>query len=91
MSLASAVRLQRLSLRRGDLLLAAVIAIPVIGSLVFRAVHNRQPLVLLLIPAAFAPVFMRRSRPFAALLLAVIVASVLPDDASLALPALAVL
>lgn len=91
MSLAPAVLQQRLWQRRGDLLLAAVIGIAVIGSLGYRAVHYHQPLALLLIPPALAPVFMRRSRPLAALLLAVIVNSVIPSDGALALPALAVL
>ena len=91
MSLASTVRRQRLGQRRGDLLLAAVIAMAVTATLVYRAVHYHQPLALLLIPPALAPVFMRRSRPFAALLLAVIVTSVIPTDGALALPVLAVL
>lgn len=91
MSLASTVRRQRLWQRRGDLLLAAVIVIAVTATLVYRAVHYHQPLALLLIPPALAPVFMRRSRPFAALLLAVIVMSVIPTDGALALPVLAVL
>lgn len=90
MSLAPAVLQQRLWQRRGDLL-AAVIGIAVIGSLGYRAVHYHQPLALLLIPPALAPVFMRRSRPLAALLLAVIVNSVIPSDGALALPALAAL
>ena len=63
MSLASSARLTRLSLRRGDLLAAAAIAVPVILTLTYRAVHDHHPLLLLLAPPALAPVFLRDRRP----------------------------
>jgi signal transduction histidine kinase len=68
-----------------------VIALPVLASLAYRVFHYDQPLALLLAPAAFAPVFLRHDRPFAALLLAIAVRSAVPDAQALLLPALAVL
>jgi signal transduction histidine kinase len=77
--------------RRSDLLAAALIAVPVLASLIYRAIHDQQPLALLLIPAALAPILIRRQQPFAALALAVVVRSIYPQDDTLLLPVLAVL
>ena len=48
MSLARVVQLRRLSLTRRDSLVLGAVAVPVLGSLVYRAVHDHQPLVVLL-------------------------------------------
>jgi signal transduction histidine kinase len=91
MSPASALRLRRLSVRRSDVIATAVIAIPVISSLVYRAAQRDQPLVLLLVVAALGAVLLRDRQPVAALLVAIAVRSAIPDDQALVLPALAVL
>jgi signal transduction histidine kinase len=91
MSLAPVVHLRRLPFTRSDLLAAAVIAVPVLGALSFRTVHYHEPFALLLAPMALAAVLLRDRRPLGALLLAIVVKSVIPDNDALLLPALAVL
>jgi signal transduction histidine kinase len=91
MSLTSTAHPRRMTVRRGDLLAAALIAVPVLASLIYRAIHDGQPVALLLIPAALAPILIRGRQPFAALALAVVVRSIYPQDDTLLLPVLAVL
>jgi signal transduction histidine kinase len=91
MSLARRSRLPNLSAQRSDVFLALVLAVPVLGSLGYRAWHDDQPLLLLLLPAALAPIFMRRARPVAALVLAVAVRATMPSNQALELPVMAVL
>jgi signal transduction histidine kinase len=84
-------RFRQFSAQRADVVLALVVAVPVLGSLAARAGHNDQPLVLLLALGALAPIFMRRSRPGAALVLAVAVRAAVPSNDALELPVMAVL
>jgi signal transduction histidine kinase len=91
MFLAHQWRFRQFAAQRGDVLVALGVAVPVIGSLAVRAIHSGQPLVLLLSLGALAPIFLRRSRPGAALLLAVAVEAAIPDNRALLLPVMAVL
>jgi signal transduction histidine kinase len=91
MSLALSARLRRLSTSWGDVALITAIAALVTPSLVYRAVHGNEPWVLLLLAGAIPPLFLRNSRPLAALLLAIATRAVLPGNETLSLPVLAVL
>jgi signal transduction histidine kinase len=91
MSLARIERLREYVRRRGDLAAAIALGVPVIATLLFRAVHDDQPLALGLAVAALAPLFLRRRRPIESLLLATAAIAVLPDNQALLLPVLAVL
>jgi signal transduction histidine kinase len=91
MILARQWHFRQLAAKRSDLLLAIGMAIPVVGSLVAAAIRDHRPAYLLLSLAALAPIFLRRDRPVAALLLAVAVAVVMPDNRALLLPVMAVL
>ncbi len=77
--------------RRGDVLLALGLAIPVLGSVIADAIHTGQPVVLLLALAALLPILMRSDRPYAALALAVAAEAAMPDNRALSLPVMAVL
>jgi signal transduction histidine kinase len=83
--------IDRLSLARRDLELAAIVSIPVIAALSITAVHHHEPLVLLLALAAVVAVLWRERQPIPALLLAIVVTVAIPDDPVLLLPALMVL
>jgi signal transduction histidine kinase len=91
MSLALSARLRRLSTSGGDVALMVAIAALVTASLGYRAVHGNEPWVLLLLAGAIPPLFLRNSRPLAALLLAIAARAVLPGNETLSLPVLAVL
>lgn len=91
MSLARQWRSRQFAAQRGDALTALAVAIPVFSSLLLRAIRDGQPLVLLLIVGALAPIFVRRQRSSAALLIAVIVEAAMPDNRALVLPVMAVL
>ncbi len=91
MSLARRARLRQLAAQHSDLLVALVLAVPIVGSLVVRAGRDGQPGIVLLALGALAPIFLRRNRPTAALLLAVAIAAALPGNSALTLPVLAVL
>jgi signal transduction histidine kinase len=91
MLLARRWRFRQFVAQRSDVLLAAVLAVPVLGSLAWHAGHSHQPLVLLLGLGALAPIFLRGSRPGAALVLAVAVRAAMPSNEALELPVLAVL
>jgi signal transduction histidine kinase len=91
MSPAVSARLRRLSTSRGDVVLMAAIAAVVTTSLMFRAIHDDEPWVLLLLAGAIPPLFLRESRPLAALALATAARAVVPENDALLLPALAVL
>ena len=91
MSLARVVQLRRLSLTRRDSLVLGAVAVPVLGSLVYRAVHDHQPLVVLLGLAALLAVLLREREPLVALLVAVVLRGTIPDNQALLLPALVVL
>jgi hypothetical protein len=56
MSLVRVARFRPLSLHRSDVLVALVLAVPVVGSLVVRASRDDQPLVVPLALAAVAAV-----------------------------------
>jgi signal transduction histidine kinase len=70
--------------------MAAIGAIVTI-SLAYRAIHEDQPLALLLLALAVPPLFLRDRRPLAALLMALAARMVIPDNDALLLPVLAVL
>jgi signal transduction histidine kinase len=70
--------------------MAAIAAIVTI-SLAYRAIHQDQPLALLLLALAVPPLFLRDRRPLAALLMALAARMVIPDNDALLLPVLAVL
>jgi signal transduction histidine kinase len=91
MSPARRWRFRQFSAERSDVLLALVLAVPVLGSLGWNAGHNDQPLLLLLGPLALGSVFLRRTSPVAALLVTVAVWAVLPSDEALQLPVMAAL
>jgi hypothetical protein len=91
MSLARRWRLRTFAAERGDVLFAIALAVPVFGSLAWNASHYDQPLTLLLGLPAVGSIFLRRSRPVAALLIAVAVWAAIPSDQALQLPVMAVL
>jgi signal transduction histidine kinase len=91
MSLPSAARLRRLPLSRGDVLLGVVVAIPILGSLIYRARQEDQPLIALLALGAVFPLVLRRREPLLALALAIVLRATIPDNQALLLPALVVL
>jgi signal transduction histidine kinase len=84
-------RLRQLAIQPGDVLLAVVLAFPVVGSLAYQARHDNHPLALLLSLAVGAPILARRGRLAAGLLLAVAAQAVLPDNRTLLLPVMVVL
>ncbi len=84
-------RFRQFASHRGDLLVAVVLAFPVVGSLVYHARHDDQPLALLLSLAVVAPILARRGRPAAGLLLAVAAQAAMPDNRALLLPVMLVL
>jgi signal transduction histidine kinase len=81
---------RQITVRRSDVLVALLLAVPVIGSLVVRAGRDDQPIVLLLGLGVLAPILLRRNRS-AGLLLAVAVQAAMPDNRTLLLPVMAVL
>ena len=91
MSPAPIARISRLPLRRRDVALAAVVSVPVILALSITAAHRHEPFVLLLALAAVVAVLWRERQPIPALVLAIAVTLVIPDDPTLLLPALVVL
>jgi signal transduction histidine kinase len=84
-------RIRQFAPQRRDVVVAVVLAVPVLGSLVFRAGRNDQPVVLLLALGALVPIFLRRDRPQAALVLAVATDAAMPDNRALLLAVMAVL
>ncbi|MDX6658904.1 MAG: hypothetical protein QOH62_3697 [Solirubrobacteraceae bacterium] len=91
MSLALSARLRRLSTSWGDVALITAITALVTVTLVYRAIHEDEPWVLLLLAGSIPPLFLRNSQPLAALVLAIAARAVLPEVQTLLLPALAVL
>jgi signal transduction histidine kinase len=91
MSPARRWRFRQFSAERSDVLLAIALVLPVVGSLAWHARQDDQPLVLLLCVPALGSIFLRRSRPAAALLIAVAVRSAIPSNDALELPVMAVL
>jgi signal transduction histidine kinase len=89
--LALPVRLPARSPRLTDLAVAAVLALPVMGSLIARATRRDEPLVLLVGLVALAAIFLSRRRPVLALIVALAAAAALPGVGPLLLPALVVL
>lgn len=83
-------RLRQIAARRGDVL-ALGLAIIVLGSLLGSAAHDHRPVELLLALVAIPPLFIRRSRPYLALLLAVAADATMPGNRTLVLPVMAVL
>jgi signal transduction histidine kinase len=79
------------SARRGEGVFAVLIALAVVGSLIFRAGEGETPLVLLLALPALAAIRLRHSRPLEALALAVAVNATVPDNRGLVFPVLLVL
>jgi len=84
-------RAGRFSLARRDIALAAIVSIPVVLALCITAAHRHEPVVLLLAPVAVVAVLLRARQPIPALLFAIVVTAVIPDDPTLLLPALVVL
>jgi signal transduction histidine kinase len=91
MSPARRWRLRQLTAERSDVLLAIALAVPVVASLVSNAAREDQPLLLLLGLPALGSMFLRRSRPAAALLIAVAVWAVIPSGEALQLPVMVAL
>jgi signal transduction histidine kinase len=91
MFLARRWQLREFMARRGDAFIALPLTLLVVASVVANAVHNDQPISVLLIPGVVAAIVLRRRRPALALLIAVVVASATPDNRALVLPAMAVL
>jgi signal transduction histidine kinase len=91
MSPARRWRFRQFTAERRDVLLATLLAVPVLGSLAWHADRGDQPLLLLLGLPALGSIFLRRSRPAAALLVAVAVRAAIPSDEALQLPVLAAL
>jgi signal transduction histidine kinase len=91
MFLARRWRFRQLTAERGEVLLATVLAVTVFGSLAWHAGRDDQPLLLLLGVPALGSIFLRHSRPAAALLIAVAVRSAMPSNDALELPVMAVL
>jgi signal transduction histidine kinase len=91
MSPARRWRFRQFTAERSDVLLAIALAVPVFGSLGWNAGHNDQPLVLLLGLPALGSIFLRRSRPAAALLITVAVWAAFPTDEALQLTVMAAL
>ena len=88
---ASRYRLRELATRRGDVLVAVGLTLVVAASVIGNAIHDDQPIAVLLLPAAVAAILLRRRRPAAALLIAVIVNAAAPGDRALVLPVMVVL
>jgi signal transduction histidine kinase len=84
-------RFRQFATLRGDLLVAAVLAVPIVGSLAYQARHDHRPLALLLSLAIVGAILARRGRLAAGLLLAVAAQAVLPDNRALLLPVMVVL
>jgi signal transduction histidine kinase len=91
MSLARRWRSRKFALRRRDALVTLALSLVVVASVLANAIHDDQPIAIFLIPVAFAAILLRRARPAAALLLAVVAASATPGDRALVLPVMAVL
>jgi signal transduction histidine kinase len=80
-----------LGAHRSDVLAVLILTVPMVGSLFVRSNRKDWPLAVLLILGALTAVLLRRARPTAALLLAVGVAAVRPDNRALLFPVMAVL
>jgi signal transduction histidine kinase len=91
MFLARRWRLRGLAAQRSDVLFALALTVAILASLIVTAARDDQPIVLLLAPPALAAIFLRRTRPGPALLIAVAVAAATPDNRALVLPVMAVL
>jgi signal transduction histidine kinase len=85
------LRFRQFTAERGDVVLAILLAVPVFGSLAWHAGHDDQPLVLLLGLPAIGSLFLRRSSPAAALLIAIAVRAAMPSNDAVELPVMAVL
>jgi signal transduction histidine kinase len=91
MSLARCSRLRQfLAPRRAALVTLALSALVVV-SVVGNAIHDSEPVAVLLIPAALAAILLRHVRSRTVLLIAVVVASATPGDRALVVPVMAVL
>jgi signal transduction histidine kinase len=84
-------RFRQLAAQRGDALFALAVMLLVAASVVANAVHNDQPITVLLIPGAVAAILLRHRRPVMALVIAVVVVSATPGNRTLVLPAMVVL
>ena len=73
------------------MLLALALAVPVFASLIWNAGQRDQPLAPLLGLPALGSIFLRRSRPAAALLITVAVWAAIPSDQGLQLPVMVIL
>jgi signal transduction histidine kinase len=91
MSPARRWRFRQFTAERSDVLLAIALAVPVYASLAWNAGRVDRPLLLLLGLPALGSIFLRRSRPAAALLIAVAAWAVVPSDEALQLPVMAAL
>jgi signal transduction histidine kinase len=80
-----------LALSRRELAFDIVLALFVGLSVVANARHDDRPVELLVALGALPPIFIRRPRPYVALVLAVAAEAVMPSNRSLVLPVMAVL
>jgi signal transduction histidine kinase len=90
MFLAHRWRWRDVAARSGDVLIGLVTLV-VVASVIRNAVHNDQPITVLLIPAAVAAILLRNRHSAAALLIAVGVDCAIPANRALGLPAMVVL
>lgn len=91
MSSARLRRFRSLVLQRRDVIFDIALAVFVAASVVGSAVLNDRPLELLVGLGALPPIFIRRDRPYVALVVAVAAQAVTPDNRALVLPVMAVL
>jgi signal transduction histidine kinase len=91
MSLARRARSRNLPSSRGGVLFALMLGLVVLASLIVTAARDDRPIVLLLVLPALAAIALCRTRPGAALPLAIAVAAASPGNRTLALPVMVTL
>ncbi|HEY5317384.1 MAG TPA: histidine kinase [Solirubrobacteraceae bacterium] len=91
MPLARRWRPRQFTASRGDAIAVLGLSAVVIASVLANAIHDDQPIAVVLIPIALAVIILGRRFPAAALLVAVAVDSATPGDRALVLPVMAVL
>src|SRR5262249_10905471 len=75
----------------GENVVAVLIGLIALGSLIARAAHDGQPLIVLLVVPVLASILLRSPRPLVALALALAVVVAIPDDRTIIWPVALVL
>jgi signal transduction histidine kinase len=75
----------------GENVVAVLIGLIALGSLIARAAHDGQPLIVLLVVPVLASILLRSTRPLVALVLALTVVVAIPDDRTIIWPVALVL